>query len=161
MARTLDLALLRLLRTLAHGPALEHLVARYSRTGEQGALWLCLAATGAALDRDARPVYRRALRVTLAASAAAQAVKLAVRRPRPLVSGLPPLVHTLSARSYPSAHAATSFSAARVLREALPAGPLYAAAAAMALSRPYLGVHYPSDALAGAALGDAVARLVR
>jgi membrane-associated phospholipid phosphatase len=30
----------------------------------------------------------------------------------------------------------------------------------MALSRPYLGVHYPSDALAGAALGDAVARLL-
>ena len=37
--------------------------------------------------------------------------------------------------------------------------PLYALATAMALSRPYLGVHYPSDIAAGALLGDAVARL--
>jgi membrane-associated phospholipid phosphatase len=29
----------------------------------------------------------------------------------------------------------------------------------MALSRLYLGVHYPSDSLAGAALGGAIARL--
>ena len=33
------------------------------------------------------------------------------------------------------------------------------AAAAMALSRPYVGVHYPSDGVAGAALGTAVAEL--
>jgi membrane-associated phospholipid phosphatase len=70
------------------------------------------------------------------------------------------LVETLSGRAYPSSHAATSFAAARVLRDALPAVPLYALAGAMALSRSYIGVHYPSDVLAGAALGDAVAMLL-
>ena len=49
----------------------------------------------------------------------------------------------MSPRSYPSAHATTSFAAAAALP--LPAAPLYALAAAMALSRVYLGVHYPSD----------------
>jgi undecaprenyl-diphosphatase len=38
-----------------------------------------------------------------------------------------------------------------------PARLLYAVAGAFALSRPYLGVHYPSDVAAGAVLGTAVA----
>ena len=41
----------------------------------------------------------------------------------------------------------------------MPAWALYWAAVAFALSRPYLGVHYPSDVVAGAALGTAVAEL--
>jgi undecaprenyl-diphosphatase len=36
-------------------------------------------------------------------------------------------------------------------------GPLLTAAALMALTRPYLGVHYPSDVAAGAAVGTAIA----
>jgi membrane-associated phospholipid phosphatase len=89
-----------------------------------------------------------------------QAVKFLVRRPRPRLEGLPPLTGTVSQLSYPSAHASTSFAAARAFSEVLPGAPLYAVAAAMAMSRPYLGVHYPSDSVAGAALGTAVAELV-
>jgi undecaprenyl-diphosphatase len=62
--------------------------------------------------------------------------------------------------SYPSAHASTSFAGARALAAAWPAAPLYALATAMAVSRPYIGVHYPSDVVAGAALGSAIAALV-
>jgi membrane-associated phospholipid phosphatase len=84
-----------------------------------------------------------------------------VRRARPVLEEeLPALVPTLSGRSYPSAHSSTSFAAAGALSRALPAPPLYAAAAAMALSRPYLGVHYPSDIVAGALLGRALERLL-
>jgi undecaprenyl-diphosphatase len=39
----------------------------------------------------------------------------------------------------------------------LPALPLYTLACTVALSRLYLGVHYPSDTLAGAVLGTFVA----
>jgi decaprenylphosphoryl-5-phosphoribose phosphatase len=42
-----------------------------------------------------------------------------------------------------------------------PEGLLYAAAGAFALSRPYLGVHYPSDVLAGALLGTVVGEVAR
>ena len=82
-----------------------------------------------------------------------------MRRRRPRLPDLPPLTATVTELSYPSAHAATSFAAARSLSAALPAAAVYPVATAMALSRLYLGVHYPSDTLAGLALGEAVARL--
>ena len=89
------------------------------------------------------------------------AAKLVVRRPRPHLEGLPHLMATASSRSFPSAHAASSFAAARALADALPATQVYTLATLMALSRPYLGVHYPSDIVAGIALGTAIAELCR
>ena len=55
--------------------------------------------------------------------------------------------------SFPSSHATSSFAAARAFGRLLPSPPLYGAALAMGASRLYLGVHYPSDVAAGAALG--------
>jgi undecaprenyl-diphosphatase len=84
-------------------------------------------------------------------------VKVSVRRPRPRLANLPPLTATVSSLSFPSAHATTSFAAARAYGGVAPPGLLYAAASAFALSRPYLGVHYPSDVAAGAVFGTAIA----
>jgi membrane-associated phospholipid phosphatase len=154
-----DRALLRLLRTRGHAPAVERAAWLYARAGEQGLLWYGIAAVGYALSR--RPEFPRAMRVVLAAFIANTAVKQVVRRPRPdLGPDLPPLTSTISGLSYPSAHAATSFAAAGALARVLPAPPLYAAAGAMALTRPYLGVHYPSDVVAGALLGTAIETLL-
>ena len=101
----------------------------------------------------------RALVTIITSYAANQLIKFTVRRPRPQLPDLPPLMKTGSQLSYPSAHATTSFAGARALSRVWPATPLYALAGLVALTRPYVGVHYPSDVVAGAALGTAIAEL--
>jgi membrane-associated phospholipid phosphatase len=146
-------------RTRLHAPAAERVVATYSRLGEHGACWLVLGGAGAVLDdrHDHRRRWLRGMKVVAASYGLNFLVKLAVRRRRPEVKGLPPLSATVSRLSFPSAHCTTSFAAARAFSGLATAWPLYAAAVAFALSRPYLGVHYPSDVLAGALLGTVIA----
>ena len=135
-------------------------MAAVSKLGEHGAVWYAIAGVGALVDPSRRPAYARAARTVAISFGANQLIKLAVRRPRPDLPGLPPpAIKTMSNRSYPSAHATTSAAAARALGRLLPPAPLYGLAAVLALSRPYLGVHYPSDTLAGVVLGVAVEEL--
>ena len=95
--------------------------------------------------------------VVAGAYVANYAVKVTVRRRRPELPGLPPLTSTVSQLSFPSAHATSSFAAAYAYRGLAPAPALYGAALALAVSRPYLGVHYPSDVATGAVLGTLIA----
>ncbi len=134
---------------------------RFSSLGEYGAGWLVLAAAGAALDPAGRSQWARGAAAVGGVYLLNTAVKAVVRRPRPEVRDLPALTRTPTQLSFPSAHAATSFAAARAYSASLPGAPLYAVAGAMAAGRVFLGVHYPSDVLAGAALGLAAGSLAR
>jgi len=152
-AAALDLALYRFMRTTGHSPGAETAMRRFSALGEHAAVWLAIGGLGAALDSPRRRRWRRGAAGVAGAYVLNTAIKLAVRRRRPDVPGLPALTGTPTGLSFPSAHATSSFAGARVYSALLPAGPLYALAAGLAASRVYLGVHYPSDSLAGAALG--------
>jgi membrane-associated phospholipid phosphatase len=155
----IDMTVLRAMRERAHHPALEAAVRGYSRLGEHSRLWFALGAAGALGDRAHRPTYVRLMRALVAAEVSNAVLKRVIRRRRPALDGLPPLMATRSSLSYPSAHASTSFAAARVLSGTMPALAVYGLAAAMAASRPYLGVHYPSDVVAGALFGTALVEL--
>ena len=157
----IDRAGLVFARTRGHTPRLERTVAAYSRLGEHAACWLVLGLVGALVTGDARHrrCWLRGVRIVAGAYGLNQAVKFAVRRRRPELDGLPPLTPVVTRLSFPSAHATTSFAASRAYRGLAPAWLVYLAAGAFAVSRPYLGVHYPSDVVAGAVLGTAVAEL--
>ncbi|MCE1188247.1 MAG: phosphatase PAP2 family protein [Ignavibacteria bacterium] len=91
-------------------------------------------------------------------------LKYAVNRPRPFVT-YPFLEKVTSggSPSFPSGHTADAFSIATSLSIAYPKWyiiiPAYGWAGAVAYSRMDLGVHYPSDVLAGAIIGAGSAYL--
>jgi membrane-associated phospholipid phosphatase len=159
----LDRRILLFARRQGHSPLLERIIGTYSRAGEHAACWLALGLSGATLtdDPERRQAWLRGVRVVAGSYAVNYAIKITVRRPRPELPGLPPLTPTVSRLSFPSAHATTSFAACRGFHGLAPAALLYTAAGLFAFSRPYLGVHYPSDVLAGAVLGTAIGLATR
>ena len=156
-----DLALYRRVRSLARTPATVLWVRRYSRLGEHGAVWLVLGCAGAAADARQRRRWVRATGCVGGAYLVSTSIKLAIGRRRPVVEDLPHLMATPTGLSFPSSHSTSSFAAAQAFGALVPRVPLLGAAVAMAFSRLYLGVHYPSDVAAGAALGTVIGGLGR
>src|ERR671938_638323 len=97
--------------------------------------------------------------VAFAADAVSFGVKDLVHRTRPFDAH--PQIHPLyvvHSSSFPAGHAATAFAGATLLSYVAPraAPALFVLALLIGFSRVYVGVHYPSDVLAGAALGASV-----
>jgi len=123
-------------------------------------VWIALAAAIALATR--RSVSLAVLLTACSvwtADLLALAIKAGVERPRPsaTVPEADPLMGA-GGWSFPSGHAATAFAGAVVLAFLWRRGAalFFLLAAAIAFSRVYVGVHYPGDVLAGAALGTAV-----
>lgn len=153
-----DRRVLRFMRTRGHSATSENAMKALGTTGEWGAVWVVIALAAAAADPKRRERWLRAAPVAPAAVGLNYLVKIAVRRDRPRLRRLPPLASAPSALSFPSAHATSSLAAATAMGRVEPRArlPLFGLAAGLCATRPYLGMHYPSDVLAGAALGVAV-----
>jgi len=156
--RRLDRRVLRAMRTRYHSSGAERAMRSLGTAGEWGAAWAAIGLAAAAVDPPMRERWLRAAAVGPASIGINYAVKLAVRRRRPRLRRLPPLAGAPSELSFPSAHATASLAAATAMARVAPGAslPLYGLAGAICVTRPYLGMHYPSDVLAGAALGLAI-----
>jgi membrane-associated phospholipid phosphatase len=156
-----DLRLLRAMRTRGHSPAIERAVRLLGKAGNHGAVWFALGIALGIVDGSNREAWLICAALGPIAIGLNLVVKLIVRRPRPMLEGLPPLGGAPSSLSFPSAHATSSFAVATAMTRVEPLGALaFLLAFALAFGRPYLGVHYPSDVAVGAVLGVGLGLLV-
>jgi membrane-associated phospholipid phosphatase len=146
-----------------NSPALDRVMPALSQLANHGKLWIglaaCLQATG---NQRAGRAARRGLASLAVASATANIIGkgLASReRPDADVPAARRLPHAPWTSSFPSGHAASA--AAFATGAAMEMPELAAGASVLALavgaSRVVTGVHYPSDVLAGFAIGTAAA----
>ncbi len=138
---------------------LDPVVVFYTHLGDAGLLW-----SGISLVMICFPRTRRAGILSLAALALGGiltnvTLKQMVARVRPwhTVDGLTFLVRETDPNSFPSGHTCAAFAVAGVWFRTLPKRWMRVTGMVMAvlmgLSRLYVGVHFPSDVLAGAVVG--------
>ncbi|HOY02001.1 phosphatase PAP2 family protein [Zoogloea sp.] len=147
---------------LSRHRGLRDLLRVASRLGD-GVAWYTLAACLFALfGGEALPALRHMLVAGVLGVAIYKLLKMHTLRPRPfevvtdvVCAGCP-----LDKFSFPSGHTLHAVSFSLILAHHFPAlGPaVYGFALLVAVSRPVLGLHYPSDVLAGAAIGACLAQ---
>lgn len=142
-------------------PALEGL----TYAGSFGAIWLVLAVVLAGSAWRRPWLLARVGSTVLVAESVSGVLKDRIGRERPPLHDPEPatLVSLPHTSSFPSGHSTVAFACATVLALSVPRlrWPLFALAALIAFSRVYVGVHYPFDVLAGAALGVVIGLAVR
>jgi membrane-associated phospholipid phosphatase len=156
-----DLRLLRAMRTRWHTPGVEAAAVALGKAGNNALVWVLLGIALALIDSSRREEWLICAALGPIAIGLNYGLKLLVRRPRPVLEGLPPLGGAPSSLSFPSAHAFSSFAVATAMFRVDPAtAGTFIVAFALSLGRPYLGMHYPSDVLAGALLGIVLGLIV-
>lgn len=127
--------------------------------GDDGLLWIAMGIT-LLFFKKTRPIGFTVLLSLLFDFLIVNVVlKGLVARPRPFVVNelMVPLVGDVSPyRSFPSGHSAGSFAAMFALYKWVPKKigiPALVLASLVALSRLYVGVHYPTDIIAGCIIG--------
>ncbi len=152
----MDLAILKFVQEHCRNRFTDFVFTLLSRMGNAGAVWILTAVFLWHRSETRHFAFMLFFSIALA-HLISQILKPVIARPRPFMTypGHPLLIHTPGGYSCPSGHSASSFAAATIL---CVAGRNFGLAAfflavAIAFSRIFLFVHYPSDTLIGAALG--------
>ena len=154
----LDGAVLLWLQEYLRGPVLNAFFMLYTALGNMGVLWLVLSVVMLCFKKTRKAGAAALFALAIGFVCTNIVLKPLVQRTRPwlVVEGLTALILEGDPHSFPSGHTCASFATACAWRPYLPkrwGNVAVLFAALMGFSRLYVGVHFPSDVLAGALVG--------
>ncbi|MGI6033257.1 MAG: phosphatase PAP2 family protein [Coriobacteriales bacterium] len=157
-----DLAILVWIRSTIANPVLDQVVPFITYLGTYGTIWVIAGVVMLCNKKTRRSGLFMLVTILIAWIFGEHIIKPLCMRPRPYVDNpwlLPLIVPEPGGYSFPSGHALISICAATILLFAPIKKPwkvlAWVLAVAIALSRLYLCVHYPTDVLFGALIGAA------
>ncbi|MGN0136735.1 phosphatase PAP2 family protein [Anaerotignum sp.] len=156
------------LRGIFAHPLMDQIMIFISALGDGGFLWIALGVLFLLMGWKHKIWRKRGLLLLFSLAANALVCNLLLK---PLVNRIRPydllgydiLIPPVGDASFPSGHTSASFAAATALYaiDKRWGTAAYVFAALMGFSRLYLGVHFPTDVLAGAAIGVFMAKAVQ
>lgn len=162
-----DASILLFIQNHIRQPWLSPIVIGITHLGDKGLFWIALTLLMIYFRKTRRTGYTSLIAMTIGLLVTNLILKNWIARVRPyeLIEGLQLIIGKQKDFSFPSGHACNSFAAGWAMFRGLKKRSWGVAALVLAilitLSRIYVGVHYPTDILAGAAIGIAAAEAAR
>ncbi|MGN1133585.1 MAG: phosphatase PAP2 family protein, partial [Oscillospiraceae bacterium] len=160
----IDFSILEFLQSL-HNDVLNSIMHFFTFLGDKGFIWIVMALFLLFIPQTRRMGAYLAVTLVVLTLVNEVGIKSIFQRSRPFIQQ-PLLIDTViphpGGYSFPSSHSASSFaSATTIYKFNKPIGiAAYIVAGFIALSRIYFGVHFPTDILAGAAVGIITALII-
>lgn len=144
--------------------ALNPIVTHITHLGNSGILWIGLTLLMIAFRRTRRVGVTSAVSIVISFTVANLILKPLVARTRPyeFIEALETIIELQPDKSFPSGHATNAFACAWVMFRMMDRRwgvPPLILAIVICLTRLYVGVHYPTDVLAGILVGIASAEI--
>lgn len=157
LINSFDKSVIEFIQNNLHSPIMDKIMVFITTLGDTGLIWIIIG-LALVISNKYRKVGFMVLGALLLGSILGEGIiKNIVQRDRPFINmdGIDMLINTPITYSFPSGHTTSSFAAAGVLAISFKNKSVYVfvLAGLIAFSRLYLGVHFPTDIIAGIILG--------
>lgn len=154
--RFLDIEILKFIYGTSN-KVIDNIMPIITSLGNGGVVWIIIIALLIINKKYRKIGILAACALALVTVLGEGVIKHIIQRPRPFieVSNIRLLIPKPSSSSFPSGHTASSFAVAFIVGKKIKKLklPVYILAAAIAFSRLYLFVHYPTDIIGGIVIG--------